>query len=269
MIEDYAQPETLEALKGVADLLREDYQRLWLGTGENRVGKSTFALDVCDYLSRCLNSRIWISFFFRTYVGEEDNIKDIRRDLGLEKTNIFPASTQFGQEHGNMYDIHDIDEAVRSLHMGRSLSHDAMTFLINYDIFGKRRYFYYMIMPEFEFTKGFRERRAHMWVDVPKRGVACFYKPKRVGDHKEFPKSPMWVENFQPLEKERQEIYEQVKEYMLRLSLKLRDSSTKDNTEAICLRIRELYPKATIRQIAYIVGISKSNVGRILQKHDA
>lgn len=265
MIENYARPETIEALDGITDLLRDDFQRIWLGTGENRVGKSNFALDICTYLSSKLESKIWLSFFFKTYIGEAEAVADIRQDLGLEKTNIYPSSTQYGQENGTMYDVHDVDEAVRSLHMGRSLSAEAMNFLINFDIYGKRRFFYYLIMPEFEFTKGFREKRTHMWIDIPKRGVACFYKPKRIGDHKEFPKSPMWVEYFQPLDSERKEIYEQVKDHMLRLSITLRDGQAKDQKTMMCSKIRELFPHATYKQIGYCIGVSPATVCRLLK----
>lgn len=268
MLADYATPDFLKAIDNLVEFLKKDYQRIWLYTGENRVGKSTFALDTCLHVSSILKSNIWISFFYKTYEGEAENINDIRHTLGIEKYNIYPSSTEYGQIYGNTYDIHDLDEAVKSLHKGNSLSREAKMFLINYDIYGKRRYFYHMIMPEFEFIKGFRNKRSHMWIDIPNRGVACFHKPKRMKidgiPQKQFPETPTWIEEFKPLDKEYKEIYEQIKDYMLRLGVRVEPQKERNLKRDICLRIKEKNPTITQEEMSYYLGVSQPTIGRML-----
>lgn len=217
-ISEHMRPETIQALDGIVKFLKQDYQRLWLYTGENRVGKSTLAQHFSYYVTDLLNSRLFLCFFYWSYPGEEDAIDDIRQDFGLEKTNIYPASVEYAQVQGKTYDNIDVDEAVRMVHKANWNTAEAIDFTINFDIYGKRRYLYHLLMPEWEFTKGFREGRVHMHIDVPKRGYVYFYKPVRKNKVKVFPDQPTWTDKFPALNPERDEIYNQVKDHMLSLA---------------------------------------------------
>lgn len=265
---DEVRPETIEALDGVIAHLKQDYQRLWLYVGENRVGKSTFAQHIADYVTAALESKLWLCFFYSSYPDEQNAIEDIRRDLGLTKTNIYPASVEYAQVTGGMYDNIDVDEAVRVVYKLNAMSGEAVDFTINFDLYGKRRFFYHMLMPEFDFSKGFREGRTHMLIQIPKRGLAYFYKPYRINLRKVIPSRPTWSDNFPQLDKERDEIYNQVKEVMLNMSKSLNRKITLNEwAKNTVVRFKIVRPDLTNKDIAKGMGLGVNTVQRYIAEY--
>lgn len=264
---DTFKAETINAVNGLADKIKQDYDRTLIYTGDKREGKSTLAQEIADLLSCNLSSNVWISYFFRSYPDEQERIPELRRELDLEDTNIYPGSLQYAQEQGGIGDQIIADESITFLQRGKWNSPDAVSFTINHDIYGSQNYVYHLLMPTFDFTKGFREARVHIWFYVPKRGALWIYKPRRTPKKIYWPDNPIWRDKFPPLSPDDERRYRKIKSTMLNLRKELsQEIDPKAKLQQQVTRLYERFPDARQVDAGYVFGVSHQTIGRILKR---
>lgn len=195
---------------------REDWD--WCGaiTGMKRRGKSSLVFQLCVLVSSILKSRIWICYYYWERDHEEEEIKEDRKRLGLEDTNIYPASVQYALKHAEKGDCIWIDEAVNIVQKYKWNTPECRDFIDKNEVFGWKNLFIFMLQPEFQdFVKGFRTSRLKMHIWLRERGKVVVRIPKETMSGVNWKNSTIWNDDFPKLSVEQEARYRQVKEYML------------------------------------------------------
>ncbi len=205
-----------ETFAALAERSKEDWD--WCGavTGTKRRGKSSLVYQLAEIVSEVLHSNIWICYYYWEREFEEEEVKADRFHLGIEATNIYPASVQYAMAHSQKGDVIWIDEAVNIVQKHNWNSPECRDFIRKNDVYGWKNLFLFMLQPEFtDFVKGFRTNRLKMHIMVEGRGHALVRIPKETVLGVNWKTATVWTDDFPKLPDSKYQLYQKMKEYLL------------------------------------------------------